>query len=512
MAVNLTDRKELDASPQLAGKEPRRPRIISSLALMFLLPACLTVMPTPTASASSISPASPPSSPTPSVILFSPNVVTLNNPVSPGSPPSPNALTTFTVNLTAYDADGNLLPPTTANPLHIQVYGVPNGVIAPVTTEITSGTAVQFSYNGGFFPNNMEIAAWINDPLGGAALGTTLIVQQNRPACTYGTNSFDLKMISNVPDELKVKAVVGADNPQDFETFAIDTGSLGVIVNKDQLVLGSEVHGPGAKGQKFYDSSGYVFTGNYYLAPVSVELTDGTYVQTNPILVLAIDGVHCHSGYKNCVTPTKPDLHYLGIGFDRNSTGTGDLFDSPSENAALQLTDTQNGIDINGGYVLSTQGVTLGVTSSNSSGFNLITLNPDSTVPGDWLPEPGCYQFTTLPGAPQFCGNLLLDVGISEMFIDLSFDQRPAGSFDSNNRVPAGVGMNILAGSQTQPAMSYSFSAVQPPTQPSGPAPTFAQWVNVSNIFVNTGRRPLLSFDYLYSGQCGQVGFKPLSK
>jgi hypothetical protein len=104
---------------------------------------------------------------TPSVIVFSPSAVMLNNPANPGAPGAP---TTFTVNLTAYDSNGNVLPPTTANPLHVNVYGAPKGVITPVETELTSGTAVQFTYNGGYFPNNMEVASWINEPSVGAAL------------------------------------------------------------------------------------------------------------------------------------------------------------------------------------------------------------------------------------------------------------------------------------------------------------------------------------------------------
>jgi hypothetical protein len=272
--------------------------------------------------------------------------------------------------------------------------------------------------------------------------------------------------------------------------------------------MGNNVHGPGAQGQKFYDSSGFVFTGNYYLAPVSVELKDGTFVQSNPILVLAIDGVHCHTGYKNCQQTGPPDLHYLGVGFDRNSTGAGDLFDSPSENAFLELTDAQNGTDINGGYILSSNAVTLGITGSNSTGFDTYSLDPNTTVSGDWNSVPGCYQFLSLPGAPQFCGNLLLDVGIGEMFMDLSFQDRPTGSYDSNNRVPDKVEMVIQAGLMDHPAMSYHFNAVQPPKKPIGPAPTYAQWDNSSKVFVNTGRRPLLKMDFLYSGQCGEVGYR----
>lgn len=513
MPLNFTWGTQLDAASEPSTKLSRRAGPAILLATIFLLAALTSasagmrgVAAAPNATAD------PPSNPTASTVVFSPGTVILNNPVRSDWTTSPASPTTVTVNLTAYDSHGNLLTPTTDNPLHVHVYGAPGGVISPVDTVITSGTAVQFTYNGAFFPNNMEIAAWIKDPSGSSeSLGTTLFVQQNRPTCSYGSNQFALDMTATVPSSIQVQAVVGADNPSTFHTFTIDTGSLGVIVTKSDLVFGAEVHGPGAAGQKFYDSSGYVFTGHYYLAPVSVELASGSFVQSNPILVLAIDGVHCQSGYNKCKAPKHADLHYLGIGFDRNSTGTGDLFDSPSENAFLELTDAQNGTDINQGYILSTQGVTAGITASNASGFNMVTLTPNTTVPGDWNPEPGCFQFTTLAGSPQFCGNLLLDVGISEMFIDLSFGQRPAGSFDPNNYVPSGLGMNIEAGSKTQPAMSYNYTTVQPPVQPSGPAPTFSQWVNDKNVFVNTGRRPLLNYNYLYSGRCGEVGFQPLS-
>ena len=446
-----------------------------------------------------------------SQITFSPSVITLNNPTGDYRAAFTNS-TRVTVAMTVYDSEGNVVQPSPSNPLNINVYGAPTGVITPTQVTLTSGTSATFTYNGGAFPNNMELAAWMNDPQsGGASLGTTLFIHANQQPCSYGTANFNLHMESNAPNEVKVRAIVGSDNPQQsqLKTFTLDTGSLGVLVTKSNLVMGSTVHGPGAPGQKFYDSSGFVFTGNYYLAPVSVELEDGTFVQSNPILVLAIDGVHCQTGYKKCVQPGAPDLRYLGVGFDRNSTGVGDLFDSPSENAFLELTDAQNGTDINSGYVLSDSGVKVGITSTNASGFNTVSLTPNSAVPGDWNPVPGCYQFTTLSGNPQFCGNLLLDVGISEMFIDLPFDQRPPGSYGTNNRVPDDVGMQIQAGAMNQPAMNYSFTAVQPPQRPTGPAPTYAQWVSSPNIFVNTGRRPLLVFDYYYSGQCGQVGFKP---
>jgi hypothetical protein len=416
------------------------------------------------------------------------------------------------VNITAYDQQGNVLQPSPGNPLYVEVYGAPPGAITPTSVQLTSGTAVQFTYNGSYIPHNIELAAWIADSSRSAALGTTLFVPRNRPPCTGGS-SFDLKVITNVPNPTRVHAVVGADTPEpsQFKKFTMDTGSLGTLVTKADLVMGANVHGPGAVGQKFYDSSGYVFTGNYYLAPVSLELTDGSYVQTNPILVLAVSGVHCHSGYSKCVAPRAAELHYLGVGFSRNSTGPGDLFDTPSENALLELTDAQNGTDINEGYILSSNGVTAGLTPGNSSGFSAYQLS-NNTVAGDWNPMPGCYQFTSLDGQPQFCGNVLLDIGIAEMFLDLSSGLRPAGSFNpTNGNVPANLGMNILVGDKNSPVMSYNFTTVNKGDQPVGAAPSYTQWVNIDNVFVNTGRRALLAYDYLYSGQCGEVGFKSVA-
>ena len=468
------------------------------LTLLLCGASCVPSLAAVTRSHHKVTPGGP-QGPNAGQVVFTPGTISLNNAGQ------------VTVNMTVYDSTGKVVAPSSDHPLHVNVYGVPAGVLSPTELTVTSASPITFTYNGGAFPNNMELAAWRDDPTsGGASLGTTLFVHANRPACNFGSRSYSLNVTSTVPNEIHVEAVVGANNPSgsDFKIFTIDTGSLGAIVTKSQLVMDSNVHGPGARGQQFYDSSGLVFTGNYYLAPISLKLTDASYVQTNPILVLAVDGVHCHPGYKKCHVMGPPSLHYLGVGFDRGNANTGSLFTSPSDNAFLELTDANGGTDISGGYLLSTSGVTLGVTADNSSGFNMVTLDPNSMVMGDWNAVPGCYGFPSLPGAPQFCGNLLLDVGISEMFMDAPNNQWPTGSYDSNDEVPDGVQMTIQAGTNNQWAMSYTYSAVQPPEQPIGPAPTYSQWINDSNIFVNTGRRPLLAFDYLYSGSCGMAGFK----
>ncbi len=456
------------------------------------------------------------------VIVFSPNAVTLSNPSGTNWTTRPAGPTMVTVNLTVYDSTSAVVMPSKDRPLHVHVYGAPEDVISPIDQVLTSGTTpayttVTFQYNGGFFPNNMELAAWMDDASGGASLGTTLFVPETRRDCNGGSSTSELYVTSKIPSEIKVQAVVGTAFPSqaDFHNFTIDTGSLGVLVTKSDLVLGPQVHGPGAHGEKFYNSSGLIFSGEYYLAPVSLELADHSVVTTNPILVLAVDHVKCDSSesYKDrCHLPKNADLHYLGVGFDRNNTTEGDLFDSPSENAFLQLTDLQNGTDINQGYILSKDGVTLGITGEDSSGFTFTRLDTNSTVPGDWNPLQGCYGFPKLPGSPQFCGTLLLDLGIKQMYLDLPFGDRPENTFDKKNYVPAKIRMNIQAGLPGQPpAMSYDFLTIQPPTQPEGATPAFVQWINKPDKFVNTGRRALMKYSYLYAGSCGYVGFKPVA-
>jgi hypothetical protein len=452
-------------------------------------------------------------------VEFSPAAVSLNNPLTATS--GSTGTSTFTVTFTVLDAAGNVATLTPEHPLHVHIYGAPAGVITPIDTDVTTGNSKEFTYDGGFFPNNMEMIAWMDEkvttPTGTtktASVGSTLLTHANRPtACVPGAMTFAPEVEQTVPDSIVFEATVGPDNPvaANYTKFTMDTGSMGVIVPEKDIIHGPNVHGPGAAGSVFYDSSGYVYTGNYYLAPVSVLLSDGTsYVQSHPVLVLGTNGVHCAAGYPKCVTPKSSDLWYLGVGFSRPAAGTGDLLGSPSQNAFLQLNDASGGTDINDGYILSAQGVALGLTAANMGGYKYVDLTPNTTTPGDWTTEPGCYQFTTLTGEPQFCGTLLIDVGISESFIDLENADRPDGSYVTGGYVPAGLGMSVTAGSKDNPAMTDTFTVVEKGTTPTGTAPTYVQWINSSKVFINTGRRPLLGFSYLYSAQCGQVGFKSL--
>jgi len=457
----------------------------------------------------------------PDSIVFSPAVTTL----TAAGPAGISIPKVFSIQMSAFDANGDPITPSVSNPINVKVYGAPRGSIIPLNNNIISGSRFSFLYSGKTFPNNISVNAWITDKgTGGAAIGQTQLLPQN-PTCTFGRVNYSVPLSSTVPNALQINAAVGyltmRAARQHLKTYTIDTGSLGTLVTASDLPTSDGVDtlaiGPAGEGVKCYDSSNKAFFGNYYLAPVGIQVASRwgtTTVQTNPLVVLAVtklcdvDSCDELNTATNCTA--NPEIHYMGVGFDRGSSASGDLFDSPTANAFLHVTDSNNGTDIGPGYILSKNGgVTLGIKST--TGYKTINLTANTSIPGDWNAQPACYSFPDLTAPNQFCGTGLLDVGINEMFIDLPFAQRPSGSFDPNDKVPADLTMNVLMGSADSPAASYTYTTVQPPSSPSGAAPTYSQWIDKPNIFVNTGRNPLNCYNYLYAGQCGQVGFQKVT-
>lgn len=462
----------------------------------------------------------PPANSISGTIAFS-TVPKLNNPPTSSTG---NAPQTIILAMTAIDSTGHAITPSSTNPININIYGAPNGVITPTSTTSPNGQ-VTIQYNGQWFPNNITINAWIKDTTNnGAAIGVTQLLQQNKPTTyIYGATSYQIPLTASLPGSLNVSADVGysaSTAGNKLVDFILDTGSLGVIVPASEF--GSEAIGPGAQGSKYYDSSGNTYSGNYYLAPLSLKQKDGSIVQTQPILVLGISSASCQGpSTKIChTTPPTPNLHYIGVGFNRNSTGSDDLFNSPADNPFLHITDVNNGTDITPGYVLTPgeasgfQGLTLGI--SDVTGYNLVNLTPNTSVAGDFNAQYACYTIGLKGETGQtFCGTGLLDVGIDYMFLDLPKAQWPSGTYDAsnNNQVPttaSGTPIPMVISMGNPMAMSYNYDVVNNPAN-GNPAPESVQWIDSTSsgmIFVNTGRRALYQYDYMYNGQYGQVGFK----
>lgn len=132
-------------------------------------------------------------------------------------------------------------------------------------------------------------------------------------------------------------------------------------------------------------------------------------------------------------------------------------------------------------------------------------------VPGEYADAAGCFNF---PGAPDnagpFCGSMLFDIGIGDMYLGLDDFQRPTG-YNTGGIVTTNEEVNIIGGSPSSPVMCYSFAS----GGSSLITPYAANWTQPPEpcgVFFNTGRTPLAAYNYMYDARCGNVGFQPLSE
>jgi hypothetical protein len=108
-----------------------------------------------------------------------------------------------------------------------------------------------------------------------------------------------------------------------------------------------------------------------------------------------------------------------------------------------------------------------------------------------------------------------MDVGISEMFLQLPAAQQPPSVVQTSGTssiVPLGTEMSILVGDASSPIMSYTFTNgdASEAIAPTGNGVPNVSWAGTMPAFVNTGRHVLAGFNYLFDAQCGQVGYQAL--
>jgi|SRR5208282_1204620 len=494
--------------------------------------ATATTCPTPVATSTC---SVPTGTPTVSAINFLPSNPAIDNPQTQGST---TRARTITVKMVPYDTQGRKISPGRHNPLQVTIFGAPSGVITPATMTITSGRKFSFRYNGAYLPNDLVMEAWIKNPvpsetLGVYSIGTTLILRANRQTptdCTYQIASFAMGTncpsgtvagdCSNLtqPNGIQISAAIGpvpsGAPTSSFQQYTVDTGSLGLLVPQNQVPAANpvpgetQIIGPGGPGLKFYDSNGGTcYQGQYWLAPVTFGLSSNGGTMTNTVTTHPV---------RILVVPDKHPLNYLGVGYDRNTTSSGDYFDSPADNAFLNLTDAASGADISPGYTITPTLITLGVTSS--AGFNTTPLQANQCVAGDYLTGAGCFSFPALsPEEGSFCGTMLMDTGIGDMYLNLYAPLWPSRYCDGG-LVPNGTLVQINSGaSTTSPPMCYRYTVDNddptPVPTPITPAPSITNCIenptDTTIKFINTGRHPLAWFNYLYDATCGQVGFMP---
>ena len=332
---------------------------------------------------------------------------------------------------------------------------------------------------------------------------------------------------------------VGFNSPNATGAYPVfnvtmDTGSVGIIA-------GSSYFNPPADGRlnpsfiapgsETLTSSGIIFTGDWYKTIVNLY-NGNSLVASSTVPVMAVTTVSCEQNARVCnpstIASTAPATHYFGIGF---AGGAGQPQGTPDKNAFLNVTSIAgSGLLPSPGYILSTQGVQIGLTSSNTQGFALIKLEP--------VLAPNSTQWQTAPASRKCADRLATCAGddhgewkIGQRRHIVRY-RRDDGLFNAAHRrisehwswsrrrrvqriEPAELrckrnqSSGFLSG-QSNAVASFSYTVgANNGAQSGNPVSPFAVSVEQNSApFLNTTVRFLQAFNYIYDAANGFIGLK----
>jgi hypothetical protein len=313
----------------------------------------------------------------------------------------------------------------------------------------------------------------------------------------------------------------------------LDTGSRGLWISRNQLPADTKVST--VRGVIFYWSSGNELVGTWTNAQVTfldaVPSGGAPSTATATALVLVVEYSSCREGTWPNKTCTKADAQhrtymnkpgdptgaFMGIGFDR--TGFGD---TPENNKYNQNFNTFLNLDemrlgnMRAGYMLTPEGVELGLTSTNTTAhgpgaFAYAQLVPTGwkqvdQSPPDWQVPMGYVSF----GGTQYpLGEGVIDTGITNMLLTLPGFPTTGSPPPPPNGTPLTVSLLGLPG-----LAGYTFDVgdLSDPLAPAGIAWSELQPGKYTEAdtqaFLNTGIDPLNTFDVLYDATGGYLGLQ----
>jgi hypothetical protein len=168
----------------------------------------------------------------------------------------------------------------------------------------------------------------------------------------------------------------------------------------------------------------------------------------------------------------------------------------------------------NSGYILTPDGLTLGLTAANTAGYPMqpLSWNDQTQASGfnsgyaDWNPVPVNLTVNGTTGA----GTVLTDTGIDYMIVTPT----PGTSVQTNGSCSLGtdclaLGTTVALAIGTVASYGFTIGPVNgAPLQPApAAAPLYAVTADGTEVFVNTGYHFFNQYNYVYDYVNGQVGY-----
>ena len=299
----------------------------------------------------------------------------------------------------------------------------------------------------------------------------------------------------------------------DYQTateFGMDTGSTGTVVSPEfyKKRIDDTLQG---LGSVTYSSSGIVWSGEVWLTKVSLMSSSTEVVAEALVNVLVVKEQTCLPDARFCTPKSNPTgIHFMGIGFNSGSgfTQPQSVVTAAANNPFTNLTYTKDVplSSVRKGWLLTYQGVYLGMTTALTKNFAFVKLEQNTDTIGTssplWQSAPAAIGVNGVTKQ----GVSLVDTGVGEMLISPS----AANGYPSGD-MPLDASLEIAFPAQKQPQPASYHFVVTSPSNP-GPNPMTPGTVIVSKdtseiVFVNTGRNFLQGFNYLYDQASGYVGY-----
>lgn len=300
--------------------------------------------------------------------------------------------------------------------------------------------------------------------------------------------------------------------------FVMDTGSVGIIASPDKFTPAPDAVNLGP-GHIYYSSSGIIEEGTWWSASVQIYDLEGKVLATANVPVLQVTSTRCAENARNCKVRNDPKgICMMGVGFARESKeqprGT------PNYNPFLNISQILQGhqlkklpFDWSSGYVVTKEGVYLGLTPKNTLGAVFIKLEEwverSTKNHLEWKAAPMTIHVNGVSGN----GTILMDTGVDTAYLSPPQNANIgplnicSGANPETSRAecaPNGTSIHVYLPDDKKPVIHYSFTVGEKNNlmQPNG-----VHIVKRNKIFLNSSRHVLSKMSIIYDNSNGHMGY-----
>ncbi|GKT49483.1 uncharacterized protein ColSpa_09664 [Colletotrichum spaethianum] len=316
----------------------------------------------------------------------------------------------------------------------------------------------------------------------------------------------------------------------------MDTGSTGVMIGGGLLGFSDSTQFDKSRpGNEYLSSSGRLWQGYWidanltFYTEADERANRQEIIATVPIMVVTEASIcrawktqgSCTEAQKSNVTMWPNDIHYIGVGFGRGSSEQPDALPDKVPLIHIAQIGVDKVKDIHQGYIITKDGVKVGLTTDNAEGFckTKLELRAGSNDT-DWQMVKMAIKIND---SPWNYGHALFDTGIPQAYVAVYKNVSSRANTTTSEYIKThpqvlarGSKVVVSVPDDKNPIATYTVIAQgagkpDPATmQPSGFVME-AEPSKEKGPYINTGRMFYNDFEALFDSECGWFGLSDIS-